>query len=145
MVVMDNLSAHKVDVVRQLIEAAGPSCSTSALFAPFKPIEKAWAKLKQLLRAAKTRSKEALDQAISELLPQIAIGIGGRVALRLCSTLPSDPVSRRRPCASLSLLLHQDVKGTRTPKLSIMRGVPRECRGVVQAPLRHSTVIKKML
>ena len=41
------------------------------------------------------------------------------------STLPSDHASRRRP-ASLSLLLHQDVKGTSTPKLSIMRGVHRK-------------------
>jgi hypothetical protein len=45
------------------------------------------------------------------------------IGSRLCSTLPSDPASRRRPCASLSLLLHQDVKGTYTPKLSIMHGV----------------------
>jgi hypothetical protein len=39
------------------------------------------------------------------------------IGSRLCSTLPSDPASRRSPCASLSLLLHQDVKGTYTPKL----------------------------
>src|ERR1035438_6389258 len=48
------------------------------------------------------------------------------IGSRLCSTLPSDPASRRRPCASLSLLLHQDVKGTYTPKLSIMRGVLKQ-------------------
>ena len=35
------------------------------------PIEKAWAKLKQLLRAVKARSKEALDLAISDALPSI--------------------------------------------------------------------------
>jgi transposase len=35
------------------------------------PIEKAWAKLKQLLRAAKARTKEALDQAIAQLLPML--------------------------------------------------------------------------
>ena len=35
------------------------------------PIEKAWAKLKQLLRDAKARTREALDQAIAELLPHI--------------------------------------------------------------------------
>ena len=40
----------------------------------------------------------------------------------VCSTLLSDPASRRRPCASLSLHLHQVVKGTFTPKLSIMLG-----------------------
>ena len=47
------------------------------------------------------------------------------IGSRLCSTLPSDPASRRRPCASLSLLLHQDVKGTYTSKLSIMLGSGR--------------------
>jgi len=35
------------------------------------PIEKAWAKLKQLLRAAQARSKEALELAISEALKLI--------------------------------------------------------------------------
>jgi hypothetical protein len=35
------------------------------------PIEKAWSKLKQLLRSTKARSKEALDQAVTELLPCI--------------------------------------------------------------------------
>ena len=34
-------------------------------------IDKAWAKLKQLLRAAKARSREALDEAIAKLLPLI--------------------------------------------------------------------------
>ncbi len=59
-VVMDNLSAHKVDGVRQLIEAAGAELLYLPPYSPdLNPIEKAWAKLKQLLRAAKTRSKEA--------------------------------------------------------------------------------------
>jgi transposase len=35
------------------------------------PIEKAWSKLKLLLRSAKARTSEALDEAISELLPQL--------------------------------------------------------------------------
>src|ERR1035437_5573040 len=55
------------------------------------------------------------------LTPSIRfLSIGSHV----CSTLPSDPASRRRPCASLSLHLHQVVKGTSTPKLSIMLGTP---------------------
>jgi transposase len=68
-VVMDNLSSHKVSGVREWIEKAGaevlclPSCSPD-----LNPIEKAWSKLKQLLRSAKSRSKEALDQAIAEAL-----------------------------------------------------------------------------
>ncbi len=47
------------------------------------------------------------------------------IGSRLCSTLLSDPASRRRPCASLSLLLHQDVKRTFTSKLSNMLGTHR--------------------
>ena len=39
------------------------------------------------------------------------------IGSRLCSTLLSDPASRRNPCASLSLLLHQDVKRTFTSKM----------------------------
>jgi hypothetical protein len=41
---------------------------------------------------------------------------------RLCSTLLSDPASRRRPCVSLSLHLHQVVKRTFTSKLLNMLG-----------------------
>ncbi len=50
------------------------------------------------------------------------------IGSRLCSTLPSGPASRRRPCASLSLLLHQDLKGTSTPQLSFMLGTHRKRR-----------------
>jgi hypothetical protein len=42
------------------------------------------------------------------------------------SMLLSDPASRRRPCASLSLHLHQVVKRTFTFKLSIMLGTPKK-------------------
>jgi hypothetical protein len=47
----------------------------------------------------------------------------------VCSTLLSDPASRRRRCASLSLHLHQVVKGTFTPKLSNMLGTRRQRQG----------------
>jgi transposase len=71
-VVMDNLSSHKVQGVRERIEAAGAQLLYLPPYSPdLNPIEKAWAKLKQLLRAAKARTKEALDQAIAELLPQL--------------------------------------------------------------------------
>ena len=69
-VVMDNLSSHKVKGVRERIETAGAQLLYLPPYSPdLNPIEKAWAKLKQLLRAAKARTKEALDQAIAELLP----------------------------------------------------------------------------
>lgn len=71
-VVMDNLSAHKVAGVEQLIQAAGAELLYLPPYSPdLNPIEKAWAKLKQLLRSAKARTAEALHQAIAELLPQI--------------------------------------------------------------------------
>jgi hypothetical protein len=46
----------------------------------------------------------------------------------VCATLLPDPASRRRPCASLSLHLHQVVKGTFTPKLSNMLGTHEKPR-----------------
>jgi transposase len=71
-VVMDNLSAHKAPAVREWIEKAGAELLYLPPYSPdLNPIEKAWAKLKQLLRAAKARSKETLDQAITEALPHI--------------------------------------------------------------------------
>ena len=69
-VVMDNLSSHKVNGVREWIKKAGAEVLYLPPYSPdLNPIEKAWAKLKQLLRAAKARTKEALDQAIAQLLP----------------------------------------------------------------------------
>jgi len=71
-VVMDNLSAHKVNGVQELIEKAGAEVLYLPPYSPdLNPIEKAWAKLKQLLRSAKARTKEALDQAITEALRRI--------------------------------------------------------------------------
>ena len=52
-------------------------------------------------------------------LPQIRFLF---VRSRFCSALLSDAASRRRPCASLALHLHQVVQGTCTPQLSNMLG-----------------------
>lgn len=72
-VVMDNLSSHKVDGVLRLIEAAGAELLYLPPYSPdMNPIEKAWAKLKQWLRTAKARTKEALDEAIAEALQLIS-------------------------------------------------------------------------
>ena len=71
-VVMDNLSSHKVAGVRERIESAAAELLYLPPYSPdLNPIEKAWAKLKQLLRSAKARTAEALEQAIAELLPAI--------------------------------------------------------------------------
>jgi transposase len=72
-VVMDNLSSHKVDGVRNSIEKAGAELLYLPPYSPdLNPIEKAWAKLKQLLRSAKPRSQNTLDQAITEALKRIS-------------------------------------------------------------------------
>jgi transposase len=72
LVVMDNLSAHKVKGVRELIEASGAELVYLPPYSPdFNPIEKAWAKLKQLLRAAKARTTEVLEKAVAEALQTI--------------------------------------------------------------------------
>jgi transposase len=71
-VVMDNLSSHKVNGVRERIEKCGARLLYLPPYSPdLNPIEKAWSKLKQMLRTAKARSREGLDRAISELLPCI--------------------------------------------------------------------------
>jgi transposase len=72
LVVMDNLSSHKVKGVRERIEESGAELLYLPPYSPdLNPIEKAWSKLKLLLRTAKARTREVLDQAITDLLPQI--------------------------------------------------------------------------
>jgi transposase len=72
-VVMDNLSSHKVNGVRKSIQAAGADLLYLPPYSPdLNPIEKAWAKLKQLLRAAKARTKESLELAIADALKLIS-------------------------------------------------------------------------
>jgi transposase len=71
-VVMDNLSSHKVAGVRERIAAKGASLLYLPPYSPdLNPIEKAWSKAMQLLRAAKARSKELLDQATARTLQHI--------------------------------------------------------------------------
>jgi len=71
-VVMDNLSAHKVVGIQQLIEARGAQLLYLPPYSPdLNPIEKAWSKFKQFLRSAKARTAEALDKAITEALKNI--------------------------------------------------------------------------
>ncbi len=48
------------------------------------------------------------------------------IGSRLCSTLLSDPASRRHPCVLLSLHLHQVVRGTCTPKRPNMLGTHKK-------------------
>ena len=66
-VVMDNLSAHKIKAVRAKIEAVGARLVYLPPYSPdFNPIELAWSKLKSFLRKQAARTTEALYAAIAE-------------------------------------------------------------------------------
>jgi transposase len=72
-VVMDNLSSHKVAGVREAIETAGAELRYLPPYSPdLNPIEQVFAKLKALLRKIAARSVEALWTAIGQLLSQFA-------------------------------------------------------------------------
>lgn len=69
LVVMDNLSSHKVAGVRQAIEQAGAAVRYLPPYSPdLNPIELAFAKLKAQLRRAAARTVDELWQAIGDSL-----------------------------------------------------------------------------
>jgi len=71
-VVMDNLSAHKAQRVRELIEARGARLVYLPPYSPdFNPIERCWSKIKTYLRAAKARTSARLDEAIKQAFETI--------------------------------------------------------------------------
>ena len=72
-VVMDNLSAHKGERIRELIEARGCELLYLPSYSPdLNPIEEAFSKIKGLLlRKAEARSREALLEAIGAALSVI--------------------------------------------------------------------------
>lgn len=78
-VVMDNLSTHAGEKVRQVIEARGCQLLFLPSYSPdFSPIEEAFSKLKAFLRQAGARTPETLQEAIGQALltitPQDAFG-----------------------------------------------------------------------
>jgi transposase len=71
-VVMDNLGAHRPKRVRELIEERGCELVYLPAYSPdYNPIEEAFAKIKNLLRKAAARSKEALVEAVGAALSAI--------------------------------------------------------------------------
>ena len=68
-VIADNLSSHKVAGVRELIEIRGAALRFLPPYSPdLNPIEQAFAKLKELLRAEAARTIDALWSATGHLL-----------------------------------------------------------------------------
>ena len=74
-VVMDNLSAHKGGRVRQIVEARG--CELMYLPPPYSPdlnpIERAFSRVKGLMRKAEARTHEALIGAMGRALDAVTV------------------------------------------------------------------------
>jgi transposase len=71
--VMDNLSAHKGERVRELIEHRGCQILYLPPYSPdLNPIEEAFGKIKGLLRKAEARTREALVEAMGRALSAVS-------------------------------------------------------------------------
>jgi transposase len=71
-VVMDNLSSHRREGLKEIIEAKGAKIEYLPPYSPdFNPVENMWSKLKTQLRKVKERSKETLFDAVGKALGMI--------------------------------------------------------------------------
>jgi transposase len=71
-VVWDNLGAHRSQAVREAVEARGAQLLFLPPYSPdMNPIERCWSKIKTFLRAAKARTREALETAIKQALATV--------------------------------------------------------------------------
>lgn len=74
LVVMDNLAAHKSAVVVAAIRRRGAEVIFTPPYSPeFNPIEKAWAKLKDIIRKLETRTRDAFDDAVAQAIEAISL------------------------------------------------------------------------
>jgi transposase len=72
-VVMDNLPVHKIDGVRERIEAAGASLKLLPRYSPdFNPIELPFSKLKARLRKLAQRTLKGLRRSIARFPPTVS-------------------------------------------------------------------------
>jgi transposase len=71
-VLMDNLSVHKGERIRELIEGRGCELLYLPSYSPdLNPIEEAFSKIKGLIRKVEARSREALLEAIGAAISAI--------------------------------------------------------------------------
>jgi transposase len=72
LVVMDNLSAHKDVQAIEMIRSAGADVLYLPPYSPeYNPIERAWAKMKGLLRRLDTLTRQAFDDAVAKVMDAI--------------------------------------------------------------------------
>ena len=71
-VIWDNLGAHRSVAVREAVEQRGAKLIFLPPYSPdMNPIERCWSKIKTALRAAKARTREALEAAIKQALATV--------------------------------------------------------------------------
>ncbi len=69
---MDNLTAHKGERVKELIEQRGCELLYLPPYSPdLNPIEEAFSKVKRILRKAESRTREALVEAIGAAISTV--------------------------------------------------------------------------
>jgi transposase len=93
-VVLDGLGAHRrTDKVRELVEARGAELLFLPSYSPdLNPIEEALSKIKNIVRKAQARTREALVEAISRALSTITLeDVAGWFAH--CGYYPQDQCS----------------------------------------------------
>lgn len=71
-VIWDNLPAHRIPALKQLLRQAGARLLPLPPYSPdLSPMEPAWSKIKQYLRTAKPRTGEALRRAAAKAFASI--------------------------------------------------------------------------
>lgn len=71
-VILDNLSSHKSEHARRLIESRGATLVFLPPYSPdLNPIEMVFSKIKQLLRSLGCRTKDALWKAMQSVLDKV--------------------------------------------------------------------------
>ena len=92
-VVLDGLGAHRTDKVRELVEATGADLLFLPSYSPdLNPIEEAFSKIKNIVRKAQARTREALVETISRALSAITLeDVAGWFAH--CGYYPQDQCS----------------------------------------------------
>lgn len=73
-VVLDGLGAHKTERVKELVEGRGANLLFLPSYSPdLNPIEEAFSKIKNIVRKAGARTREALDEAMGEALGAVTL------------------------------------------------------------------------
>lgn len=73
-VVLDGLGAHRTNRVRELIEERGAELLFLPSYSPdLNPIEEVFSKIKNIVRKARARTREALDEVMGEALSAVTL------------------------------------------------------------------------